>query len=87
MRVLHWTLAASVLGAFFIERPRDLHEALGYVALGAVAVRLIWGVVGPEHARFAAFAPSPRRLLSLSAATCWRGASGAISGTTRPARR
>ena len=62
VRVFHWTLAASVLGAFFIERPRDLHEALGYIALGAVAVRLLWGVIGPGEARFAAFAPSPRRL-------------------------
>lgn len=64
VRVLHWTLAASVLGAFFIERPRDLHEALGYIALGAVGVRLLWGLVGPDHARFASFAPSPRRLMA-----------------------
>lgn len=64
VRVVHWTLAASVLGAFFIERPRDLHEALGYVALGAVVVRLLWGVIGPRHARFSAFAPSPMRLLA-----------------------
>jgi cytochrome b len=64
VRVVHWTLAASVLGAFFLERPRDLHEALGYVALGAVAVRLVWGIIGPRHARFSAFAPSPPRLLA-----------------------
>jgi len=63
VRVLHWTLAATVLGAYLIERPRDLHEALGYVALGAVAVRVVWGFVGPRHARFASFVPSPARLL------------------------
>jgi cytochrome b len=63
VRVLHWTLAATVLGAYFIERPRDLHEALGYLALGAVALRLVWGVIGTRHARFADFVPSPGRLL------------------------
>ena len=63
VRLFHWSLAAAFLGAFLIERPRDLHEALGYVALGAVAVRLVWGFAGSRHARFADFLPSPRRLL------------------------
>jgi cytochrome b len=59
VRVFHWALAASFLGAFLVERPRDLHETLGYVALGAVAIRLVWGFVGSAHARFADFVPSP----------------------------
>lgn len=64
VRVFHWTLAAAVLGAFLVERPRDLHEALGWLALGAVALRLVWGVVGTPHARFADFVPGPRRLVA-----------------------
>jgi cytochrome b len=63
VRLFHWTLAAAFLGAFLIERPRDLHEALGYVALGAVAVRLVWGFAGPRFARFGDFVPSPNGLL------------------------
>lgn len=63
VRVFHWTLAASVLGAFLIERPRDLHEALGWVALTAVGVRIVWGFIGTEHARFADFVPGPGGLL------------------------
>ncbi len=63
VRVFHWTLAASFIGAFVIERPRDLHEALGCVALGAVAIRLVWGVIGTRHARFSDFVAGPGRLL------------------------
>ncbi len=63
VRIFHWTLVASFFGAFLIERPRDLHEALGYLALGAVAVRLVWGVIGTKHARFADFVTGPRRLI------------------------
>ena len=40
-----------------------LHDAAGYVVLGLIAVRLVWGVIGPEHARFASFVPGPTRLV------------------------
>lgn len=63
VRVFHWTLAAAVLGAFLIERPRDLHEALGWIALGAVGVRILWGFIGSAHARFADFVPTPGSLI------------------------
>ena len=36
VRVLHWTLAASVLGAFLLEDARSTHRFLGYVALAVV---------------------------------------------------
>lgn len=63
VRVVHWTLAAAVLGAFMVERPRDLHEALGWLALGAVALRLVWGTIGSRPARFASFVPGPAALV------------------------
>ena len=59
VRLLHWTLAVGFLGAFLLERPRDLHEALGWAAVAAVAIRLVWGFIGSRHARFASFVPSP----------------------------
>lgn len=61
VRVLHWTLAASVLGAFLLEDARSVHRMLGYVALAVVGVRLAWGFVGSRHARFADFVPAPGR--------------------------
>jgi cytochrome b len=59
VRIFHWSLVAAFFGAFVLDEPRNLHKALGYVAVGAVAVRLVWGVVGSRHARFADFVPRP----------------------------
>lgn len=64
LRVLHWTLAASVLGAFLLDNSRSVHRFLGYVALAVVGVRLVWGFLGPPFARFASFVPGPRTLLA-----------------------
>jgi cytochrome b len=63
VRVFHWSLAASFLGAWLIgEDGGQLHRALGYTALVLIAFRLLWGVIGTRHARFASFIPSPRTL-------------------------
>jgi cytochrome b len=62
IRVVHASFIACVAGAWLTRAARhsDLHAAFGYCALGLVAFRILWGVVGPRHARFAAFAYSPR---------------------------
>lgn len=63
VRVFHWLLVLSFFGAWWLgEDGGSLHQALGYTVLGLVALRLLWGVVGSRHARFAEFVPSPRRL-------------------------
>ena len=57
-RVFHWSLALSFAGAFITaetERYRDLHLALGYILLGLIAFRLVWGFVGSTYARFSSF--------------------------------
>ena len=64
VRIFHWTLVLAFFGAFTLDRPRSLHETLGYVAAGAVAVRLVWGFVGTRYARFADFVPGPRGFLA-----------------------
>ncbi|MBO0614132.1 cytochrome b/b6 domain-containing protein [Thiothrix fructosivorans] len=61
-RVFHWTLALSFAGAYLTaesERYRDIHLALGYLLLGMIAFRLVWGFVGTAYARFAAFVFKP----------------------------
>lgn len=66
LRVFHWSLAVSFAGAFVTaesERYRDVHVFLGYVVAGLVAFRLVWGVIGPRHARFRSFAFGPRAVL------------------------
>jgi cytochrome b len=66
LRVLHWTLAASVTGAWLLGEPFHLpdhtwHEWLGYLALVTAALRVVWGFVGPRHARFTGFVRGPAR--------------------------
>jgi len=60
LRVCHWALALSVLTAWFSANIYDaLHEAAGYLAMGLVAFRLVWGVVGTTYARFRNFVRPP----------------------------
>ena len=58
VRVFHWTLVTAFATALLVEEGGRLHDAAGYVVLGLIAVRLVWGVIGPEHARFASFVPT-----------------------------
>lgn len=61
VRMLHWSLvlslAVSWLGAFAIS---GTHQLAGYVALGIVVLRALWGFVGSRYARFAHFVRGPR---------------------------
>lgn len=63
VRVFHWLLAASFAGAWLTaehERWRLLHVTFGCTVLALAVLRLVWGVVGSRHARFAAFVRGPR---------------------------
>jgi cytochrome b len=62
VRVFHWSFAACFAGAWLTsesERWRDVHVMLGYTMMGLVAFRLVWGFVGPRHARFTSFVRGP----------------------------
>jgi len=62
VRVLHWSLALSVIGAWVThEVGGAVHEILGYAALALVGLRLVWGVVATGQARWSAFLRSPSR--------------------------
>lgn len=64
VRSFHWTLMAAFTTAFVVEDDiLALHVWAGYLALTLVLVRLIWGVVGSEHARFTDFVRGPRQVL------------------------
>jgi cytochrome b len=64
VRVFHCSLAATVLIDWLTDEPRWMHVWLGYVAGGLVVLRVIWGFIGPEHARFASFLTGPRAALN-----------------------
>ena len=62
LRAFHWSFAATFAGAWLTaesERWRDVHVTLGYTMLGLIAFRILWGLVGPRHARFASFVRGP----------------------------
>ena len=50
--------------AYFVE-PEDgpIHVLAGYTVLGLVLIRLVWGFVGGEHARFSDFVCRPSVVL------------------------
>ena len=59
VRVTHWTVAVLVIAELtVIDEDWALHRWIGYTVLGLVALRLLWGLVGTRHARFAAFPAS-----------------------------
>lgn len=59
VRVIHWSLAACILVNAVTEGDGDLHLWVGYTAAGLVAIRLLWGLIGPRPARLSSFPPSP----------------------------
>lgn len=64
VRVCHWLVALAVLVDWFTDEPRWMHEWLGYLAAVLVALRVLWGFIGPEHARFTSFIRGPYVVLS-----------------------
>lgn len=64
VRLIHWSLAATILlDAAILDEDGWAHELVGYAALGLVAARLIWGIVGTRPARFTSFPPNPAAAL------------------------
>lgn len=64
VRLIHWSLALTILlNGAFVDAESKTHEWIGYAALGLVGLRLVWALIGPKHARFSAFPPSPGRVV------------------------
>lgn len=65
VKLTHWTIVAAILAnALITEEGSGAHVWVGYALAGTLALRLIWGVIGPAEARFSAFPPSPGRALA-----------------------
>ena len=68
VRLFHWCFALTMLGSWYTSGQEgeflEYHMQLGYFALGLLSFRICWGFVGPKHARFSQFIPSPGKLLS-----------------------
>jgi cytochrome b len=59
-RLFHWGFALAVIGAIVTDLLDEIvwHSYCGYTALVLVVFRIIWGFIGPQHARFSSFVPS-----------------------------
>ena len=69
VRLIHWTLAPTILlNSTILEEESTAHEWIGYTALGLVALRLVWALVGTKNARFSAFPPNPMRAIRYAGA-------------------
>jgi cytochrome b len=64
IRIGHWVLVVAFATAYLTEGEPDwLHSFAGYAIAVTVAVRILWGFVGPRRARFADFVTGPGRVL------------------------
>ena len=72
LRAFHWLFAASILASWATAEAgfewMKVHMRLGYFMIGLLLFRLVWGFIGPRHARFANFLKGP--------GTVWRYARG-----------
>lgn len=78
LRLFHWLLVLSMAASWytaenseeFIEigstlySYTEIHFWLGYWTLGLILFRLVWGFIGPRHARFSSFIAGPSKTLA-----------------------
>jgi len=67
-RLLHWSLLALVLIAWFTGEEEGvaalIHRCAGEAIAGLIVFRVIWGFAGGERARFADFAAGPSAIIA-----------------------
>lgn len=77
LRLFHWVLVLSIAASWYTAENSEeyvtygdnvvsytqIHFWLGYWALGLIIFRVIWGFIGPQHARFTQFLKGPRQVL------------------------
>lgn len=65
VRLTHWSIAAAVIANGLLTKPGGtVHVWIGWTAMAVLALRLLWGMIGPREARFTSFLPDPRAALS-----------------------
>ena len=65
VRIFHWSLVVSFAIAYLSgEESLDLHVWSGYVVLGLITFRLLWGFIGTRYARFSDFVYRPPVVLA-----------------------
>jgi cytochrome b len=88
VRLFHWLLVLSMIASYLTAEfgfetikvteattfdLMQIHMYLGYWTMGLVVFRILWGFVGPKHARFSSFLKGPTGI--------WRYARALGAGT------
>ena len=64
VRLFHWLLVTAFFVAYVTEDDfMTLHVWAGYLLIGLLVFRVLWGLVGSRHARFSDFVYPPRQVL------------------------
>ena len=65
VRIFHWSLVIFFTVAYFTgEEESNIHIYSGYIILGLVLSRILWGFIGSKYARFSNFVHSPNVVIS-----------------------
>lgn len=61
VRLFHWSLVVLFVAAYLSgeDGAESVHLPVGYLLLGLIAGRIVWGFVGSRYARFGSFLFSP----------------------------
>jgi cytochrome b len=77
LRAFHWLFAASILASWGTAKAgftwMQWHIRLGYWMMGLIIFRVVWGLVGPRHARFGSFLRGPKSILRYGRGLVGRG--------------
>ena len=65
VRVFHWSLVGLFVLAYASgDEVERVHIAAGYAVAALLALRVVWGFIGPTHARFGDFVRSPAEVFA-----------------------
>ena len=92
VRMFHWLLVLNIAASWYTAENGEeylsigdrafayieIHFFLGYLALALVAFRIIWGFVGPKHARFSNFLSGPKKFLAYAGTVLRRDAKPSV---------
>ena len=64
VRFFHWSLVSAFLIAYITEEELLIvHTWAGYLIVGLLVARIIWGFIGTHYARFSDFVHSPSTII------------------------
>jgi len=92
LRMFHWLLVLNIAASWYTAENGEeylnvgarafayieIHFFLGYLALALVTFRIIWGFVGPKHARFSNFLAGPKKFFAYAGTVLRRDAKPSI---------